>query len=798
MNLRFKLLLPTILFSILSVVIILFIGVSSYYSFQESTKERSESDLTVTQSLLQHQFEDMEAFARLIAEHEAINRSLLARNQTEAEAVITPIVDYTSLDLAVLYDTQGYIFAQTQYPDKFGKPDELQLWTKELLAISDGVLTIKIINGQLALLIGQRINYLTGPVGVAVVGYYLDEAFTQKLAENTGVEIAIFEDKSLIASSTGPKIPEKYQQTRSTIIDNSPQYALVLLEDNSEETNQFTTRIIWIMLLIGLGCLVFIGSSRIILHRISERVIVLLDVVNRIEGGDLNIRVQNADSPDEIGRLQRGVNAMIERLQGLISRLQEQTQALQQAKQAAEAANRAKSTFLANMSHELRTPLNGILGYAQILRRNQDLTPQQEKGLFTIHQSGEYLLTLLNDILDLSKIEAGKMELHTTHFHLLDLLSGVVDIFQVRAEEKNIWFNYEMVSDLPLVVDGDEKRLRQILINLLGNAVKFTDKGGVTFKVGYHMGLIRFQIEDTGIGIKSQDIEHMFAPFQQVGDGQPAESGTGLGLAITRRLIQLMQSDLKVKSTFKVGTIFWFDVDLPVVEGWIKSDNKEQHPVLLGYEGLRRKVLVIDDKEENRNVLADMLVPLGFEIIEAENGQQGVESAKINHPDLILMDLVMPVLDGFEAINQIRAVPFLQKTVIIAISASAFTKDQVLSLQAGSNSFIAKPFRLERLITEMQKHMELTWIYQQHPQILVHSEQSKMNVVFPPRELLIDLYNYTLRGQVSGIRQEIDRLQQLYNQYSPFFSEIHQLAAGFKIKQLRKMLATYLEEDNQL
>ncbi|NES24619.1 MAG: HAMP domain-containing protein [Symploca sp. SIO3E6] len=274
---------------------------------------------------------------------------------------------------------------------------------------------------------------------------------------------------------------------------------------------------------------------------------------------------------DEIGLLATSFNQLIEQVRHL---LDEQ----KQAKEAANAANRAKSEFLANMSHELRTPLNGILGYAQIFQHSSDITPQQQQGIEIIQACGSHLLTLINDILDISKIEAQKMELYPEDFHFLHFLWGVTQMCQIRAKKKSITFTYQPDPQLPTVVYADEKRLRQVLINLLGNAIKFTNTGGVTFKVEklYHQqpttnnqqpitnNKIKFEIEDTGIGIANEELDKIFEPFEQVGQDTHQVEGTGLGLTITQKILQLMGSQLQVKSSLEVGSTFWFEVDLPL------------------------------------------------------------------------------------------------------------------------------------------------------------------------------------------------------------------------------------------
>ncbi|MGK7922806.1 MAG: ATP-binding protein, partial [Trichodesmium sp.] len=353
---------------------------------------------------------------------------------------------------------------------------------------------------------------------------------------------------------------------------------------------------------------------------------------------------------------------------------------LKKSKQVAETANQAKSEFLSNMSHELRTPLNGILGYAQILQRDRNFTPTQKNALNIIHNSGNHLLTLINDILDLSRIEARKMELYPSELHFISFLESIVGIIKMRALEKDILFKYELDSHLPTGIQADEKRLRQVLLNLLGNAVKFTDNGQVTFNVNQietetNQATIQFEIIDTGVGMTAQNLEKIFQPFEQVGETKHRQQGTGLGLAITKQLVELMESKLQVKSEFGKGSTFWFEVNLPIVNSSIKTPAKTRGRII-EYEGTKRKILVVDDKEENLLVLQNMLEPLGFEIILGVDGQEEIDLAQKFQPDLILTDLVMPVKTGFEAIQEIRSLPEVKNIPIIAVSASVLDMDK--------------------------------------------------------------------------------------------------------------------------
>jgi len=476
---------------------------------------------------------------------------------------------------------------------------------------------------------------------------------------------------------------------------------------------------------------------------------------------------------------------------------------LYEAKNAAEAANRAKSEFLANMSHELRTPLNGILGYAQILKKEPTLSRKQENGLNIIQRSGEHLLTLINDILDLSKVEAGKLELLSADFHLPDMLHSLVEIFRLRAEQKELAFVYETITELPIGIHGDEKRLRQILLNLLGNAIKFTDSGGVTFKVGVvdtphtppETAVVRFQVEDTGIGIDMEDLDVIFQPFQQTGKLTRMTEGTGLGLPISRNLVEMMGGELNVKSVLNDGSMFWFEIPLPIVSGFnpIKATDQRR---ILGYQGKRRRILIVDDKPENRLVLLSMLAPLEFELFEAIDGVDAVEKAEALKPDAILMDIRMPKMDGFEAIQQIRLLPGGQDVIIITISASAFEHNRQESLDAGSNDFIAKPLQEHKLFKLLGKYLHLSWIYENQPQLSHYKNGTSQKrplstngtIPVPSSTALNELLDMAMRGNVRGIVQYVDALEVENDAYKPFTIELRHLAKNFKLKELRTLI----------
>lgn len=489
-------------------------------------------------------------------------------------------------------------------------------------------------------------------------------------------------------------------------------------------------QVILILSLVALAAATSLGLtiSRWIvrpIHRLSE-------ASRAIAAGNLDQKV-NFKSVRELSLLSRSFNLMAFQLKDsfeqLETRVKQRTVELNQAKQVAEAANRSKSEFLANMSHELRTPLNAILGFAQLMNRDTSFTPQQQENIGIINRSGEHLLSLINDVLDMSKIEAGRISLSENAFDLYQLLRTIQEMFQLKAESKGLQLLIDYTPEVPQYVHADESKLRQILINLLGNAIKFTQAGGVILRVvtGKDERLLtndsgqitlHFEVEDTGAGIAPDEMESLFEPFVQTETGRKSQQGTGLGLPISRKFVQLMGGDITLSSTVSQGTIFKFDIQLQLTSC---ADLQEIQQVrrVIGLEPGQPeyRILVVDDRDLNRRLLTKMLSPMGFQVREAENGQEAIAVWESWEPHLIWMDMRMPVMNGYEATEHIKSHIKGQATAILALTASVLEEEKAIVLGAGCEDFVRKPFREEVIWEKMAKYLGVRYVYEQKDEV---------------------------------------------------------------------------------
>ncbi|MBD1889855.1 response regulator [Coleofasciculus sp. FACHB-SPT9] len=506
--------------------------------------------------------------------------------------------------------------------------------------------------------------------------------------------------------------------------------------------------------------------------------------------------------------------------------LERETIRAKQAEDAATAANQAKSTFLANMSHELRTPLNVILGFSQLMGRSPNLPLEQQEHLGTITRSGEHLLTLINQLLDLSKIEAGRATLNETPFDLYYLLDDLQCMFQLKADSKGLQLLFNRTPDVPQHVRTDEVKLRQVLINLLSNAIKFTKAGTVSVRVSAVVGAgltrwsveqqttslnpplqesvvkengqhtITFEVEDTGSGIAKEELDKLFQPFVQTKTGQQLQEGTGLGLTIARSFVQLMGGEVTVTSLVGKGSVFKFDIKLSLVEATdIKSQQPTRRVLALEPNQLSYRILIADDALENRQLLTKLLSPFGFELWEASNGIEAIEIWEKYSPHLIFMDMRMPMMDGYEATKQIRLretnrkdeqakIQTGQAIAIVAVTAHTLEKERTTALRVGCDDFIHKPFREADIFDALHKHIGVRFVYAEST---AASTETKVEILTPeaiaalPPDLVANLRQAIYNLDVELIQTLIAQISEL-NQ--PLATAITSLAKDFKYRQL--------------
>jgi signal transduction histidine kinase/CheY-like chemotaxis protein len=609
----------------------------------------------------------------------------------------------------------------------------------------------------------------------------------------------------LIASKSGKKIFNEFREKMEVF--KGVEYSLMSERKEKDARTAALSKqmLFWgALLVLLLSWIISYLTSRLITRPVS----LLSQIAEKVSQGNLSARVQKT-TQDEIGVLSYSFNQMLDGLQNemkarrqsqqeleqKVNEIEEKSRELKLAREQAETANRAKSIFLANMSHELRTPLNSILGFSQIFLRDGTLSAEHKKGIGFINKSGNHLLVLINDILDLSKIEAEKIKITPRPFQFNAFIRTIDSVMREQASAKDISFVLPEESDLPEVIEADEVRLRQVLFNLIGNAIKFTSSGEVRFAVSVtdKKDLVNqtllFEVTDTGSGVAKEDLEVIFRPFEQTGDFHKKEEGSGLGLAISRQLVALMGGELQVESEPGKGSRFWFEVTFPVSKKVMEQTTLERK--VTGYKGRRLTALIADDKAGNLMILENMLGHIGFEVVAVTDGRQEVDMAIKIKPDIILTDLKMPVMDGNSAASAIRKVPELVDTPIIAVSAGVMETQKEESIQAGCNDFLDKPIVLSELLKMLQKTLNVEWSY----------EKKKKEVIVTPTELALPPLDEIKRlmqaagmGSITTLKKEILQLRENGAKYHPLADKLDRWCAQYQLDQIVEFLKPYSEK----
>jgi len=497
--------------------------------------------------------------------------------------------------------------------------------------------------------------------------------------------------------------------------------------------------------------------------------------------------------------------------------LQHAKDAAEEAQQAAEVANRAKSEFLTNMSHDLRTPMNAILGFAQLMERDPALTATQQEYLGIIRRGGEHLLILINDVLDMSRIEAGRVTLNIQSFDVWHMLINIEEMIRMRAEKKGLLFTVSRAPDVPRYIQTDESKLRQVLVNLLGNAVKFTKEGSVKLRIANcelrkeptpypsqvgksEIRNLKFEISDTGIGIAPEEIESIFETFGRTQRSEQTTEGTGLGLAISRKFVQLMGGNITAESEIGKGSLFKFEIQAEAAE-MVEGSTEQPIRRVIGLEPNQAKyrILIAEDKAESRLFLSKLLQSVGFEVREAVNGQEALEASEQWQPHLILMDMRMPVMDGYTATREIRNSKFeIRNVPIIALTASAFEEERKQILAIGCNDFIRKPFKENRIFDTLAKYLGVRYVYEEGERINVKGEGVKVEEVLTPEvlaalppDLLTDLERATRR---SDMNQILDLLTELRTHNAAVADALVRLADEFRYEAMLAFFQKHREE----
>jgi signal transduction histidine kinase/CheY-like chemotaxis protein len=464
-------------------------------------------------------------------------------------------------------------------------------------------------------------------------------------------------------------------------------------------------------------------------------------------------------------------------------------EAMKNAKNTAVSASGAKMQFLANVSHDLRTPLNGVLGCAQILQRDKALGAKQKELVRTMQSCAEHLRQLITDLLDLSKLEANELKLILQAFDLRVMLDGLIKTFWLEAQNKGIALELEVKDPFPEWVEGDQKRIHQILGNLLHNAIKFTEKGRVKLRVESERSDVHFTIIDTGCGIMPDRLADLFRPFSVLDEKSLKLEGTGLGLSISHKLAEMMDGSISVESVVGQGTTFQVTIPLSSTEAVVEIQK-----TVVDYHGRRRRILVVDDKEANLIVLRTMLESIGFIVDTADTGTKSLELAKFARPDVVFLDLMMPGMDGFETARNLHAI--YADVPIVAATAHSGEAMNERALEAGFLKIVNKPIELQDLLDSIKKHAELEWVFGViKPTPEAERKEPAIELITPPPKIdLDDILDLAKRGYVKSLEERAERLIEEKPDFLPFARQVKTMARDFKLVELTNWITEFSEE----
>ncbi len=548
------------------------------------------------------------------------------------------------------------------------------------------------------------------------------------------------------------------------------------------EAKQSVTELeVSVNVIVMFSIVLFLMSFFIILFRIVYPIDLLRVVMLKLAQKDMSVEIEKNKFEDEMGDMMGAVEIFKDNTEKLISSEHQLTLAMEDAKN----ANKAKSIFLARMSHELRTPLNAILGFTNILKKSMNATTQEKENLNIIKKSGEHLLNIINEILELSKIEAGKIEINPKNFNFFELIKEIEDIFALRCEAKNLKFKINLSSNLPDFINADEQRLRQILINLLGNSLKFTNEGEITLTIYSLNNKLFFEVKDTGIGIDESNQEKIFKPFEQVKLDNYTQQGTGLGLAITKELITLMGGNIYLRSKLLKGSEFFFSINYKKANNQEISLKNQAQEIIGVKEFLEEKtILVVDDIRENRNLIVQILSFFGFKTLEASGGLEALElfdnfdNSKKQKIDLIFMDILMENLDGLQTMQIIRKKEKNSDIPIIALSANVFDEDKKQALNSGANDFLPKPVEEKDILLIVAKYLNIELEYEKKENVEKNDISSELKNL--PKEFFQKLQEQVLLMDNIAILTLIKDFK-LSNELQ---NHIENLLNGFKYQEL--------------